>query len=90
MHNCIGESVRALTLHDKQRAKAEKIRSDIEFCRVHLQEDTDFSDLASHKTIEKFRGLNTGEVSNWGAVLNLIPVIVSIFQDVSDAVRKRK
>ncbi|XP_041460306.1 uncharacterized protein LOC121411577 [Lytechinus variegatus] len=85
IHSCIGENIMALTVHEKQRAKAEKIRSNIEFCRKYLEEDTDFHELASHKTTEKLRGLNTGEVSDWGAVLNLIPVIMSKFQDVYNA-----
>ncbi|XP_071484249.1 uncharacterized protein [Diadema antillarum] len=85
MHTCIGETVMALTQHECQRASAEKIRNALEFCREHLNEDTNFIELSAKSTIEKFRGLNTGEVANWGAVLNLIPVIVNKCQEIADA-----
>ncbi|XP_038054233.1 uncharacterized protein LOC119726568 [Patiria miniata] len=80
----IGDPIGELTVHDRQRETARKIKSEIEFWEMFLGEHNDFTDLHKHKTLEEFRGLNTGEVPLWGAVVNLVPVLLKTADGIAD------
>ncbi|XP_022106454.1 LOW QUALITY PROTEIN: uncharacterized protein LOC110987739 [Acanthaster planci] len=80
----IAEPIGELTVHDRQREAARKIKSEMEFWEEFLDEHNDFTDLHKHKTLEEFRGLNTGEVPLWGAVVNLIPVLLKTADGIAE------
>ncbi|XP_071784132.1 uncharacterized protein [Asterias amurensis] len=84
----IGDTVNELTVHERQRAPAKKIQSEIDFMEKFLEEHNDFTDLHKHKTLEEFRGLNTGEVPAWGAVVNLIPVLLKTADSIAELTAK--
>ncbi|XP_072025681.1 uncharacterized protein [Amphiura filiformis] len=91
LQRCIewfGDPVRELTVHHEQQTPCEKIQKELQFWEKFLDENKDLSDLHKYKTLEEFRGLNTGEVSLWGAVVNLIPVLLKTADGIASQVAK--
>ncbi|XP_070557753.1 uncharacterized protein [Ptychodera flava] len=84
----LGEPVEHLTVHPHQLDTGSKILAELSFWEKFLNEDNDFTDLHKYKTLEEFRGLNTGEVSIYGAVVNLLPVILKTMEGITDEVTK--
>lgn len=83
-----GEAIRELTVHPDQRAHCDRIQEELRFWFRYTDKNKDLSDLHRNKTLEEFRGLNTGEVALWGAVVNLVPVLLKTAQIVADEVAK--
>ncbi|XP_077982130.1 uncharacterized protein LOC144437139 [Glandiceps talaboti] len=79
----LGEPVEQLTVHPEQEATGVKILAELAFWEKFMNEDNDFTDLHKYKTIEEFRGLNTGEVSLYGAVVNLLPVTLNTIEGIT-------
>ena len=89
LHRCIewfGDPVRELTVHQDQRITSDKIEKELRFWEKFMDESKDLSDLHKYKTLEEFRGLNTGEVALWGAVVNLIPVLLKTADGIAEEV----
>ncbi|XP_002730603.1 uncharacterized protein LOC100366434 [Saccoglossus kowalevskii] len=84
----LGEPVEQLTVHPSQEACGRKILEELAFWDTFLNEDNDFTDLHKYKTLEEFRGLNTGEVSIYGAVVNLLPVMLKTIELITQEVTK--
>ncbi|XP_033116544.1 uncharacterized protein LOC117116587 [Anneissia japonica] len=80
----IGEPVMELTVHPKQEELCSKISDELRFWIQFTDEENDFTELHKHKTLEEFRGLNSGEVPVWGAVVNLVPVLLKSAEIIAD------
>lgn len=84
----ICDPVGELTVHERQTDTRKKIQAEMEFWEKFLEEHNDFTDLHKYKTLEEFRGLNTGEVPMWGAVVNLVPVLLKTADGIADLAAK--
>ncbi|PIK57250.1 hypothetical protein BSL78_05820 [Apostichopus japonicus] len=88
VNDWIREPINELTVHDKQWETNSNILKETEFWARFVDEIINFTDLHKFKTLEKFRGLNTGEVALWGAVVNLVPVLMKTAEDISKLATK--
>lgn len=88
VNDWIREPINELTIHDKQWKSNSEILKEVEFWARFVDENNDFTDLHKHKTLENFRGLNTGEVALWGAVVNLVPVLMRTAEDIAKLATK--
>lgn len=83
VNDWIREPVNELTIHDRQWEANNGILKEIEFWVRFVDENNDFTEIHKHKTLENLRGLNTGEVALWGAVVNLIPILMKTAEDIA-------
>ncbi|XP_071960189.1 uncharacterized protein [Antedon mediterranea] len=80
----IGEPISELTVHPKQEETCDKINEELQFWIQFTDEENDFTELHKHKTLEEFRGLNSGEVPVWGAVVNIVPVLLKTAETIAE------